>query len=217
MHSINTLMNYQILETPAIPKNILQSVQNTIDQFDKKNHKLTGMDDLPIFETFGNTKNVIDEYHVANNNEELGLPLNLLNSYYDDLCTLSFLKVEDIVTNWVHKNITPTGFVGINIFHGGTHFFPHLDLMRNRAINYIYDAGGETVETCFWKAKENFQHLQKSARTFFPYDRLELINKVVLKQGQWCEMDVSNIHNVMNIEKDKRRITITVSLETYNE
>jgi len=205
-------MNFKLLDKPAPPQNILESIYRSVSNFDKQQIEVTGLSDLKRFETFGNTFEFIDQTHGKYSKEVLGLNLELLEKHYPTVCILSFLPAEQEVTDWVHKNVTPAGFVGINIFHSGDFFFPHIDLMRTRAINCVVEPGGENVTTSWYKPKLEYEHLEATTRTFIPYDRINVVEEKIFKTGEWYELDVSKIHNVKHIEPNKRRITITVSL-----
>ena len=205
-------MNFKLLNKPKPPAAILESIYRSIAKFDQQQIEVTGLSDLKRFETFGDTFEFIDKTHEKYSKEVLGLNLELLEEYYPSVCVLSFLPVEQDVADWVHENITPKGFVGINIFHSGDFFFPHIDLMRTKAINCVIEPGGDNVTTAWYTPKKEFEHLEATTRTFIPYDRVEVIEEQIFAAGDWYELDVSKIHNVKDIDPTKRRITITVSL-----
>jgi hypothetical protein len=70
----------------------------------------------------------------------------------------------------------------------------HTDTGRTSAFNYIIEPGGDNVYTCFYKNKNLIE---------FEYHNIE--------SHRWHFLDVTTLHNVINIQKDSLRIAITIS------
>jgi hypothetical protein len=67
----------------------------------------------------------------------------------------------------------------------------HCDYGRTIAFNYIIDSGGSNVETCFYNNDRS------------------LIYSIKIDEHRWHRLDVSVLHNVINLERP--RISITIS------
>ena len=72
------------------------------------------------------------------------------------------------------------------------HLLIHRDYKRKTAYNYIIDSGGLDVETCFYDNNCN------------------LISKFKIDKCRWHRLDVSILHNVVNLTNN--RIAITANL-----
>jgi hypothetical protein len=83
--------------------------------------------------------------------------------------------------------------------------------MRSCAYNYIIETGGDAT-TCFWKPKDEFNHLKAYAQTVFPYDRLDLVEEVKIDKGRWHRLDTRQIHSVENLDPTKKRISLSLSI-----
>ena len=73
----------------------------------------------------------------------------------------------------------------------------HKDIGRTSTFNYIIDAGGDNVETCFYNNKKN------------------LIEKHIIKEHRWHRLDVTAFHDVKNVKN--KRIALTVYKIAYTD
>jgi hypothetical protein len=67
----------------------------------------------------------------------------------------------------------------------------HKDIGRKIKFNYLINSGGSNVETCFYNNK------------------IKLTQKIKIDERRWHKLDVSVLHNVINLETP--RIAVTVS------
>lgn len=207
--------NYRILDFPAPTKEIINEVLSLVSKFEQSQVKLTKMDEMSKFETPGETNDVINSTHKVVDTQTLGLPMDQLETVYPDVATLSYLPVSQKILKWIKSEVIDTDNVGIQVFHSGSFFFPHIDIMRKGAINCIIETGGKNVLTNWYEPKSEFSHLPQVPRTFVPYERISLIDHTQFKKGVWHTIDVSKIHNVTNIDPSKKRIALTISLDLY--
>jgi len=204
-------MNYQYhKEYPQIPDHIVQEIYSFLDSQRKD---IGEIEEMSKFKTKAFQLDYIDEHHSQESikQESLGLPGNLILESRPDLSTFYFLDAPEVVKQWVSDNISPNCHASIQEFSEGTFFFPHIDFVRTRAMNYILETGGEDVRTCFWKPKLEWAHLKPIHRTYIPYDRIDLIESIVFPIKKWHSLDVQKIHSVENINPTMKRVALTLS------
>jgi len=68
--------------------------------------------------------------------------------------------------------------------------YMHRDYGRSIAFNYIIDSGGNDVETCFYNNDRS------------------LLFSIKIEEHRWHRLDVSILHNVINLERPRIAITI---------
>lgn len=142
----------------------------------------------------------------------LGYPMDTASKYFTNPAQFDFLEVSDIVKEWVYKNISPSPvYISIQSMFGGTTITPHIDEARSYAYNYVIsDAGGITS---FYQPTKEFSHLIAYPQTIFTYDRLELIQEILIKPNRWHYLNVSKIHGVRNIQPGQKRISLSLSYD----
>jgi hypothetical protein len=123
------------------------------------------------------------------------------------MCTMTMFQ-SDKVTDWVRNNINDS-FMAVHIqnFDRGSLFFPHVDLIRTKALNYLIESGD--ADTIFFEPLEEFKNLVPQPSTYIPHNRIREIKKIKIETNRWHQLDVTKIHNVENIKS--RRLAITVS------
>jgi hypothetical protein len=113
--------------------------------------------------------------------------------------------VNDEVTKWVTDNVTDTmDSVHIQYFEDGTYFFPHIDLLRSKALNYVFQTAD--AETVFYQPKADCEF---DVNTVISYDTITEVQRIKIEQERWHQLAVDKIHSVENI--NGIRIAITVS------
>jgi hypothetical protein len=144
--------------------------------------------------------------------DSLGFTMNTAHDYFQNLATFDFLPVSDMIIEWVNNNITPIPvLVTIQVMHGGATITPHIDEARNYVYNYIIETAEGT--TNFYKNAKGYEHLTAYPQTIFTYDRIEVINSVLIEPNRWHYIDVSKIHSVENIQANKKRISLSLSYD----
>lgn len=147
-----------------------------------------------------------------NPDDSLGYHLSEVWNHFTDLAEFDFLEVSEDVKNWVKDNISErVDHISIQSMYGGTTITPHIDEMRSFAYNYIIETGGG-ASTSFWKPKKEYEHLKSYPQTVFPYDRLELIFDTRIEARRWHKLDTGVIHSVENLDPNKRRISLSLSV-----
>lgn len=141
----------------------------------------------------------------------LGYPISEATKYFENLAHFDFLEVNEDLNNWARENISQDiAYVSIQSMYGGTTITPHIDEMRSFAYNYVIDTGGES-RTVFYKAKKEFSHLTAYPQTIFPYDKLDIIEKISIEKNKWHKLNTSVIHSVENLDPNKKRISLSLS------
>jgi hypothetical protein len=198
---------------PKLPPNIIQELY---DWFDLNRPSLEPIEGFNHFKMLPKAHGHVDNEHPLTSELEnnLGVPTwKAVELYGNTVCSFSIMPTPAIVNRWIADNIPLIGVhASIQEFTNGKFFIPHRDLLRDVAYNYILETGGDAVETCFYKPKPEFKHLDVTARTFIPYDRIDLVDSVIFESGQWHKIDVTNIHSVENIDPTKRRFSLTLSI-----
>ncbi len=174
---------FKYLDYPAIPKELEQHIFDAVLQH-QTDKIFTASENInkAVTETYGTT----------------------LNINVDGLANMGIFK-DDLVTNWIYKNITKS-FNGVHVqyFENGNFFFPHVDLLRSKALNYLLSTAN--AETIFYETIEN---IEIKPNSMIPYDSIKPVFKKVIDQYRWHELEVDKIHSVENI--NGIRIAITVS------
>ena len=78
----------------------------------------------------------------------------------------------------------------------------HRDIGRTVAYNYLIDSGGSNVETCFYEDMTVDIPVYEN-KTF------RLIEKIKIEEHRWHCLNVSNLHNVINLTSPRIAITVT--------
>ncbi len=113
--------------------------------------------------------------------------------------------VNDDVTEWVRQNVIDTmDSVHIQYFEDGNYFFPHIDLLRTKALNYVLQTAN--AETIFYKPKEGYSFTNN---TVIPYEHITEVQRIKIEQDRWHQLAVDEIHSIDKI--NGVRIAITVS------
>jgi hypothetical protein len=143
-----------------------------------------------------------------------------LHKYDRSLAFLDLFDTDKIVNAWAEENIIPNIPVALQIIHSGELVAPHKDntpgdpsRSRNRALNYFFETGGNSVETAFYKPFEKYAHLTLYPGTLIPFDRIEKIESVVIEPNRWHELNTQTIHSVEQLDPSKKRIGLTITLE----
>lgn len=195
--------NFKYLDFPQVPESIIDDIKGSIKD----------LHSLGTTHTFQKFK--IDSYQIDKientypiDDSFLGLAGDVAVTQYPDLATFIFTKASDNVHDWCRKNILENCTVHIQYFFDGKFFLPHVDLIRNRAYNYLIETGN--ASTCFWNKRAEYNHLTATPNTFIPYDRIELAEELVIEKNKWHELSVDKIHSVENLNGS--RLSISISL-----
>jgi hypothetical protein len=115
--------------------------------------------------------------------------------------------------DWLYvNNIAKTPLVGIQVISNGTLLMPHVDEDRTHALNYILDTGGNNVITSLYQPRDEFKNYTIEPQSAIPYDRIDCIQSEQLLRGMWHIIPVSQIHDVRNLDTNRRRISVSISL-----
>lgn len=107
---------------------------------------------------------------------------------------------------WVDQNITNEYCnIGLSYMHSGPINLPHTDFTRDATMLYLFDTGGDNVETKFWRKKDDPIH-HSNGLTPTTYNDLELLDSVVLKSNCWNILDALCLHSVEG--KTRPRISL---------
>lgn len=204
---------YEYTNFPKLPQSIIQELY---DWFNLHRPSLVPIEGFDHFKMMPQAHGHVDNEHPLTSELEnnIGIPTRKAVEFYgNEVCSFSIMPTPPSVNKWIADNIPLKGVhASIQEFTNGKFFIPHRDLLRDVAYNYILETGGDNVKTCFYKPKPEFEHLNVTARTFIPYDRIDLIESTVFEKDQWHKLDVSKIHSVENIDPTTRRFSLTLSI-----
>jgi len=198
-------MNITYHDFPVVPEYIKKQVleQASLIEYDNNSYNLTGSNDL-----INSIKKLKPEF----TKDSLGVPFDDAQNYFDKkIANFAFLDASNELVEWVKNNI-PLKIRGTNIqvMHGGEIITPHIDEIRSSALNYILSPGGDNVSTSFYIS--NDPNLMAMPQMAFPYNRLNLLESNVIPCEQWHTLNVQKIHGVENLDINKHRISISISL-----
>jgi hypothetical protein len=206
-------MLYEKINFPKLPQHIINDI---ITEFDAVRQSFVPIEEYDRFLMLPGLEKDVDQEHPLTLNLEnnLGFPSGEAAELYGNTVSyFSVMTASEKVHQWLQENLPlDQVFASIHEFRGGNIFFPHVDLMRQTAYNYVIDTGGDNVETVFYEPKPEFAHLEITPRTCIPYDRIQKVNSVICQQNEWYKLDVTNIHSVENIDNTKRRLNLSLSL-----
>jgi hypothetical protein len=192
---------FEYIDFPPVPEDLKRLILEKSETHSSKT--INGFNKFYVNERIETAVN--QEYPLEN----LGLGLSLHEAEkVPDLCEMTMFQLDEL-TDWVKDNVSGEfNAVHIQSFDNGKTLFPHVDLIRIKALNYILLTGGD-AETVFYAPKKEFSHLIPLPNTYIPFDRIQRINSVVLEQERWHQLDVTKIHTVENLKS--KRLSITVS------
>lgn len=133
--------------------------------------------------------------------------------YTEKLAKFDFIGVDKVIEDWVYENI-PDKVIGVNlqIMFEGEMVTPHTDEVRHYALNYLFDTGGDNVETIFYQPLPEYQHLKIYPRTLIPLERIQEAEKVIIEPHRWHRIDVVTVHAVNHLNPEKKRISLSLSV-----
>jgi hypothetical protein len=198
---------------PKLPQSIIQELY---DWFNLHRASLVPIEGFDQFRMMPQDHRPVDSEHPLSFEVEkdIGIPTRKAVEFYgNEICFFNVMPAPPSVNKWIEDNIPVKGvYASIQEFTNGKFWIPHRDLLRDVAYNYVLETGGDNVKTCFYKPKPEYEHLNVSARTCIPYDRIDLIESTVFEKDQWHKIDVSKIHSVENIDPTKRRFSLSLSI-----
>jgi hypothetical protein len=104
--------------------------------------------------------------------------------------------ISDELKAWVDTNISNDYYnIGLSYMYAGPINLPHTDFTRDVTLIYLFDTGGNNVETKFWKMAGKPLHHENCLQPP-TYDDLELIDSVKLNSHCWNILDARCIHSV---------------------
>lgn len=193
---------FKYINYPSVPLDIVDHLLDRVANFQSEK-QLTGFQKMYVNESINK------EVSRAYDHSDLGLGISTEEALkMDDLSTMTMFT-DDILSSWIEENIPEKiNAAHVQFFSKGSFFFPHVDLLRHRAINYVINSAD--AETVFYKPKSEFSHLDIKPNTCIPYDRINEVNRFKIESRNWHELEVDNIHSVENI--NGTRIAITLSI-----
>lgn len=198
-------MHFTYLDFPAIPADLESKILSIVDSHLHSNANRTGLN----IEASDAVVNAIENtsYNLA---DSLGLPIEESWKDFNSVAKFDFLDAPTEVINWVIENIDKNvGYVSIQVMHSGSIITPHIDEVRSYAYNYILTANNGI--TSFYKPTSKYEHLKAYAKTYFPYDRLALIEEVKIDASRWHRLPTQTIHGVTNLDPALKRISLSLS------
>lgn len=109
------------------------------------------------------------------------------------------------------KKILPPGYheVGLQVIGDGDNdggHGAHTDKTRSFTFFYLIDAGGNNVQTRFFKEKKKTLY-RKDFTVITDYSKLDLVESIVIEPHKWYLLNQRIIHDVYGIENIRKSIT----------
>lgn len=205
-------MYYSYPNFPQIPDFLVDEIK---EHFEKCRPLLVPIEDFKHFMVLPQAKEEIEKLHPLTGNVEnsLGYPTSVAANAFPNVCLFRIIPAPKFVDAWLEKNIPVTGWhASLQEFVEGNFFIPHIDLLRNVAYNYLFEAGGDNVKTVFYKPREEYKSYTVAPRTFIPYERIQEVDSVSFPTNTWHRLAVDQIHSVENLDPTKRRVSLTLSM-----
>ena len=193
-------MFYKKLDFPSIPDNIIDSLESSLSDIDA----ISVPDIGGGIQHFKNNKKLTacsyNLRHIENNKLEIWLKENIPNI--------------DARYNMLYQTQEPRGASSTHIVHSDARG-------RKSALNYIIEPGGDNVVSSWYK--ENGKELHRGKKDpwrqsdsgFVDYANLELLVSTTLEKGCWYVIDTRVLHDVDNITRTRKGISISFADRSY--
>lgn len=192
---------YKVLDIPAIPAELEQSLWQLFASPSLEQHRFT------------------HEHYYNNTRPELahkpgpGEAVGIRNGKTFANCRGARYGVNQQMVNWVNENITKdyvdTGIYVINGDVADT-VLPHTDQTRNFSLLYLLEPGGDSTHTDFWQ--ETGEGIHREMKTFSgDYSRNNLLLSVQWPLRTWILLNTNILHSVE--ELSRKRLQYQVSLD----
>jgi len=119
---------------------------------------------------------------------------------------------------WVNNNIGEYSQMGSQLMRNGSAFTPHTDGGPRRYIlNYLVDAGGDSVETQFLLERGHDIFRDGPPMQIPNGDNLELIKTVIAPEKSWMMIYGKVIHAVVGMSTKRIQLSISFSAEEFKK
>lgn len=192
---------------PDLPDDLKKEI---LDLVETQNFET--FDDLLINSTPDIIEMVKDIYGYDAQDSELGYTGLEARKMFPDLVKYHFLDVSERVKQWVYENIpVEAASINVQVMTTGKTIAPHIDEIRQYALNYLLSEGGE-VNLIFYDLKDPADEKWVHPQTFIPYDKLDPKETTRVPLHTWHMLPTSKIHSVENFDPAQRRIALTISI-----
>lgn len=169
-------------------------------------------DDLLINSTPEIIEMVKDIYGFSAEDSELGYTGIEARKMFPNLVKYHFLDVSEKIKQWIYDNIpVEAASINVQVMADGTTVAPHIDEIRQYALNYLLSTGGD-VDLMFYELKDPADSKWVHPQTFVPYDKLEVKEITKVPLHTWHLLPTSKIHSVENVDPTQKRISVTISI-----
>ena len=200
-------MDYlQYPDFPAMPDDIKQEILRIVEETETEY-----LDDLLINSTPEVIEWVKEAYGFEAQESELGFTGQEARKMFPGLVNYHFLDVSEKITEWVSTFVEDPGSINIQVMEKGTIVAPHIDEIRTSAYNYLLDTGGD-ASLHFYELINAEDEKWVHPQTFIPYDKINSIEETKIGIDVWHTLPTNKIHSVENIDINKQRISLTVSI-----
>lgn len=118
---------------------------------------------------------------------------------------------------WVKKNVTENFHkIHLQTINDGNYFDPHIDPVSNLAperhynLMYLFETGGDCVETCFYYTPpDTLDKCKQSGKFTFNYNEVSIISKFCFQKNTWNFMNNQCIHSVEGISSTRMGVALS--------
>lgn len=193
---------------PDLPDDIKKEIFELVEL-----QNFESFDDLLINSTPDIIEMVKDVYGFEAGESELGYTGLEARKMFPDLVKYHFLDVSEKIKQWVYDNLPiKAASINVQVMTTGKTIAPHIDEIRQHALNYLLTNGGNNVELIFYELKDPADEQWVHPQIFIPYDKLEAKETTRVPLNTWHILPTSKIHSVENFDPAQRRIALTISI-----
>jgi hypothetical protein len=194
---MSTLL-YAFLDLPDPPKSVIDQAFLAYEEKKKIGFIETNLHDIPGHKEYRNRAVRFKD----------GSYINSIESYR--------YWISEEYDDWIKTHVQEeTKGCGINIFESGKLVAPHVDANRNYVIQYILEAGGDNVETAWYRQKgkdiirSDIRHVFDLNKIVLDYDHLEELGRICFPARTWVCLSTNILHAVENLIG--RRLALQIS------
>lgn len=120
---------------------------------------------------------------------------------------LTRYKLENVY-DWIRANITDQfDEVSAQIVERGSSTGPHTDRLRKWHLFYVFETGGDNVETVWYK-EPGMPLWQDVFKVYDDYAKLEELHRCILPANTWILFNSRIIHDVQNMTGTRKTLTV---------
>lgn len=188
--SLSLMPNLELFSTKTLPVHIVSKILTFLETYQFPSEYST---------------NMISQFKQTGNND-LGIEPILYKEKFGDVATLHFGEIPPILADEIRLYVPEelkNNYMALTSINHGTRFPPHIDPYRPVSHNYILKSGGSNVLTRWFDVNPEFKNHNQRPSMPIPDSKINLIESHNLNTNCWYKLDVTKIHDVINLESQR--------------